>query len=220
MRNSPTDINQKHPIILPGPKSCQITTLLLRHYHDRTHHQGRGITINELRANGLWILGCSKAVSNLNYHCLTCRRLRSRAQEQNMADLPTDRVDPCPPFTYCGVDYFGPFLVEEGRRELKRYDVIFTCLTCKAVHMEIANTLDTDSFINALRRFLSVRGPIRQLRSDRCTNFIGAERALREAVSELHENRIAQFLLKEGCDYFTFKMNVSSASHMGGAVYG
>ena len=128
----------------------------------------------------------------------------------------SDKVNPAPPFTYCDVDYFGPFLVKEGRKELKRYGCIFTCFTNRAVHLEIADTLDTDSFVNALRRFLSLRGSFRQLRSDRGTYFVSVERELREALSELDDEQIFQFLHKEGYDFFKFKPNVPSASHMGG----
>ncbi len=133
-----------------------------------------------------------------------------------MADLPADRLEPSPPFTYCAVDFFGPWYIKEGRKELKRYGVLFTCLACRAVHVETSNTLSTDSFINCLRRFLAIRGPIRQMRSDRGTNFVGAERELKEALMELDEDGIRHFLLKENCDLFQFKMNVPSASHMGG----
>lgn len=114
-----------------------------------------------------------------------------------MADLPLDRVELAPPFTYCGVDCFGPFLIKEGRKELKRYGVLFICFTSRAIHLEIANSLDTDSFINALRRFVSLRGPIRQLRSDRGTNFMSAERELREAISEMDDQQISNFLLEK-----------------------
>lgn len=92
-----------------------------------------------------------------------------------MADLPADRVEAAPPFTYLGVDYFGPFYVREGRKEVMRYDVLFTCLSCRAVHIEVANSLHSSSFINALRRFIAIRGPVRLLRSDQGTNFVGAE---------------------------------------------
>ena len=95
-----------------------------------------------------------------------------------MADLPEDRLEPAPPFTYCAVDLFGPWYIKEGRKELKRYGVLFTCLACRADHVETTNSLSTDSFINCLRRFLSIRGPIRTLRSDRGTNFVGAEHEL------------------------------------------
>lgn len=60
-------------------------------------------------------------VSKLIYDCVTCRRLRAVAQDQKMANLPSDRLEPSPSFTYCAVDYFGPWIVKEGRKELKRY---------------------------------------------------------------------------------------------------
>ena len=66
-----------------------------------------------------------------------------------MADLPNDRLEPAPPFTYSAVDYFGPWYVKEGRRELKRYGVLFTCMLSRAIHLKVAHTLNTDSFCNA-----------------------------------------------------------------------
>lgn len=50
----------KHPAILP--KNSHISALLVKHFHERIYHQGRGMTLNELRANGFWILGCTVAV--------------------------------------------------------------------------------------------------------------------------------------------------------------
>ena len=108
--------------------------------------------------------------------------------------------------------------VREGRKELERYGVVFTCLCCRAVHLEVASSLSTDSFVNALRWFVSIRGLIRELRSERGTNFIGAERELREAVEKMNDNYIKQFLLDKDCDYLvtTFRTNVPNRSHMGG----
>ena len=206
----------KYPVVLP--KRSHITDLIVCHFHDKTLHQDRGMTVNEIRNNGFWIIGCSSIVSNLIRNCVTCRRLRGTLQDKKMSDLPSDRLEPSPPFTYCAVDFFGPFYIKEGRKELKRYGVLFTCLMSRAVHVETSNTLETHSFINCLRRFIAVRGLIRQLRSDRGTNFVGAENELWMALNELDDQRIKQFLLKENCDcdVFEFKMNVPSASHMGG----
>ena len=92
---------------------------------------------------------------------------------QKMSDLPEDRMSDVPPFTYCAVDFFGPFSIKEGRKEIKRYSVLFTCLAMRAVHIETTVWLTTDSFINALRRFISIRGNIRLLRSDCGTNIVG-----------------------------------------------
>ena len=52
-----------------------------------------------------------------------------------MADLPEDRLTPAPPFTYVGMDYFGPYVTKEGRKERKRYGAKFTCLVSRAVHI-------------------------------------------------------------------------------------
>ena len=145
-----------------------------------------------------------------------CRKLRGTVGEQKMADLPLDRLQPAPPFTFCGVDYFGPFYIKDGRRELKPYGVLFTCLSSCAIHLETAKTLETDSFLNALRRFLARRGPVRQLRSDQGTNLTGAQRELRQALSEMDQNKVRSFLLERECDWFEFQMNVPASSHMGG----
>ena len=64
----------------------------------------------------LWIVRCSIVVSKLILECTTCRKIRATTQEQKMADLPHDRLEPAPPFSYCGVDYFGRWYVKEGWR--------------------------------------------------------------------------------------------------------
>ena len=63
-----------------------------------------------------------------------------------MADLPKDGVNEAPPFIYCGVDLFGPFLVKERRSELQRYGALFTCLVSRAVHNGNRFTYNGTSF--------------------------------------------------------------------------
>ncbi|XP_063968310.1 uncharacterized protein LOC129267694 [Lytechinus pictus] len=159
----------KHPVILP--KNHHITELIIRHCHIQTAHQGRGMTTNQLRSSGFWVVSGSSTISRFINKCVTCRRLRGESQWQKMSNLPKDRVEPSPPFTYSCMDVFGPWVIKDGRRELKRYGLLFSCMASRAVHIETLNSMTSDSFINALRRFLSIRGPVRQLRSDRGTNF-------------------------------------------------
>ena len=158
IRNSTLPFHIKHPAILP--RKQHVTTLIIRYYHQRLGHQGRGMTLNELRSNGFWIIGGSSAVGYHITNCVSGQRLRGTIQEQKMADLPSDRLEPAPPFTYCAVHYFGPWYIKEGRKELKRYGVLFTCLASRTIHLEVAKTLETDSFINVLRCFLARRGPV------------------------------------------------------------
>ncbi len=197
----------KHPVILT--KTSHITKLLIDHYHQQVRHQGRGMTINELRSNGIWILGCSQAVSSFIYNCVKCRKFRRQTEEQKMANLPSERMETTPPFTYCGMDCFGPFYIKEGRKELKRYGLLFTCLCSRAVHIELLDDLSTDAFLNSLRAFIALRGNVRQLQSDQGTNFVGARREFLEAVKEMDQECLKQL----GCE---FVMNPPSASHMGG----
>ncbi|PFX14799.1 hypothetical protein AWC38_SpisGene21018 [Stylophora pistillata] len=111
-------------------------------------------------------------------------------KEQRLAELQNDQLETAPPFTNCAVDYFGPFMIREGCKDLKHYGVLFTCMASTAVHVEVSATLETNSFINAFRRFVSRRGPIRQLRSDQGTNFVAARRELKVALEELDNDKI------------------------------
>lgn len=214
IRHMDIDTQGKHPVILP--KSGHITDLIVCHYHDKVQHQGRNLTLNEIRSYGFWIIGGASVVSRHIASCVKCRKLRGVLQVQRMADLPNDRLEPAPPFTYSAVDYFGPWYVKEGRRELKRYGVLFTCMSSRAIHLEVAHSLNTDSFINSYRRFIGRRGPVRQLRSDQGTNFVGARNELQCALQEMDTIKIQDRLLRDNCDFVNFKMNVPNASHMGG----
>ena len=142
LHRSNQSMQNKHPVVLP--RKGHVTDLVIHHFHAKVEHQGRGITTNEIRANGFWILGCSSAVSSVIYKCVKCRKIRGKCQVQKMADLPVDRLEPSPPFSYCAVDYFGPWYIKEGRKTLKRYGALFTCMSLRAVHIEVANTLSTD----------------------------------------------------------------------------
>lgn len=96
-----------------------------------------------------------------------------------MGQLPIDRLTPSiRPFSYCGVDYCGPFHVAVGRRREKRWVALFTCLTTRAVHIELAENLSTDAFIICLRNFVNRRGVPIRVRSDNGTNFVGAQREM------------------------------------------
>ena len=201
----------KHPAILPA--KTHVTELIIQHVHQTVGHQGRQHVLASLREK-FWVLRANAAVRRVLSRCLVCRRLQARPLTQKMANLPEDRVTPDhPPFSFSAVDLFGPFLVKRGRSMVKRYGVLFTCLTTRAVHIELAHSLTTDSFVNALRRFVSRRGEVREIRSDNGTNFVGAERELREEIDKWNQQQIHEAMLQH---HIKWKFNPPGASHHGG----
>lgn len=96
------------------------------------------------------------------------------------------------------LDCFGPYLVKDRRTELKRYDLMVTCLASRAVHIELLDDMTTSAFINAIRNVVAIRGPIKEIWCDQGTNFVGAIPGL--SVKGVLE----------------FKLNPPAASHMGG----
>lgn len=174
---------RKHPIILA--KDFYITTLLLRRIHEQIGHGGRNYMLSQLRKK-YWVTKANSAARKIIKNCIICTRERGKLGIQKMADLPLERITPDkPPFTDVGVDYFGPMEVKRGRSLVKRYGVIFTCMASRAVHLEVASTLDTDSCIQALRRFICRRGQVTSLRSDNGSNFVGADRELKKSTQRL-----------------------------------
>ncbi len=151
---------------------------------------------------------------NIIANCVTCHRLRGPIEQQKMSDLPRFQLDnTMPPFSYTGVDCFGPFLVKDGIKEIKRYGVIFTCLVSRVVHLEVASMLDTHSCVNDPLRFTARRGNVKQIHNENGTNFVGAEEDLKAALVEMDQDRIESCLQRHEIHW---SFNPPSASYMGG----
>ena len=126
--------------------------------------------------------------------------------QKKMADLPADRVSPAPPFGYVGLDVFGPWQIcarrtRGGLAHAKRWTVLFTCMTTRAIRIEVIEAVDTSSFINALRKFQALQGPVIQLRSDYGSNFVGARNELEGVLKPCDVSATQRYLLKEGCEW-------------------
>ena len=100
-----------------------------------------------------------------------------------------------------------------GQTEVKRYGCIFTCLLTRHVHIEVTHSLDTSSFLNALRRFIARRGNPLKVRSDNGTNFVSGEKEIRLAIKEWNHQQINQFLLQHNVQWI---FNPPGGSHHGG----
>ena len=208
---------EKHPILLPGRH--YISLLLARHFHEKVFHQGRQFTEGSIRAAGYWITGCRRLVSSLISQCMKCRKFRGNYCCQKMGDLPADRLEPGPPFSYVGVDAFGPWQVVSRRTRggianSKRWGIICTCLVTIAVHVEVVDSMSSSAFINALRRFIAIRGKVNIFRSDRGTNFVGAMDDLGVDRINVENNDLREFFDNVGTKWI---LNPPHAPHLGGA---
>lgn len=93
-----------------------------------------------------------------------------------MSDLPLERLKVSSPFTYVGVDVFRPWSMtmrrtRGGQAKSKRWVMMFSCMSYRGIHIEVIESLETSSCINALIRFFALRGPAKKLRLDCGTNF-------------------------------------------------
>ncbi|KAJ8017933.1 hypothetical protein HOLleu_44355 [Holothuria leucospilota] len=201
----------RHPLVLP--KSSQVTVMIVRDAHSAVGHLGRNSILARLREK-FWIHGGSQLAKAVARSCVLCRCYQAKPCEQLMADLPANRVEAeLSPFTHCGMDYFGPLMVRRGRSDVKRYGVIFTCLSSRAVHLEVAQSLETDACINAVRRFMARRGPVKSIKSDNGTNLVGAEKELRQMLEKVDQTRMIDTFCSGGIEW---SFNPPAGSHFGG----
>ena len=139
-----------------------------------------------------------------------------------MGDLPKARLTPYePPFTYTGLDLFGPFYVKRGRGTEKVYDCIFVRFTTRAIHIEDVGSLEADDFIQALRRFICTRGAAKEIWSDNGTNFVGGEKEIRLAIQGWNQKAIIEALHERGVEWHSqplkkWHFQPPTASHMSG----
>ena len=125
--------------------------------------------------------------------------------------LARERLSQEPQFTYCGIDMFGPILVKEGRKEMKRYGSLFICLSSRAIHIESTNSLSTGAFVQALQRFVSRRGNVWVIRTDNSTDFVGAIAKL----NKVNHKKINEFMLEHGGQWIKWERNPLTASNIG-----
>ena len=87
----------------------------------------------------------------------------------------------------------GKFL----RRALKRRCFLCTCLATRAVHIEVAQSLDTESCPAAVKRFSARRGYPSTIISDNGTYFVGAANELKAFMNEWDKAKIEGDLLRK-----------------------
>ncbi|XP_063625638.1 uncharacterized protein LOC134797347 [Cydia splendana] len=182
----------KFPIILDGRHP--VVRLLVNFYHRKAGHANNEMVVNEVRQK-YWLLHLRSTVRSVTSKCLFCRIKRAKPMNPMTGNFPPQRLaHHRRPFTYTGLGYFGPINSKIGRRQEKRYVALYTCMTSRAVHLELVHSLSADSAIMSLRRFIARRGAPNTVYSDNGTCFVGADRILRE----FHQYEVYDFAANRG----------------------
>ena len=107
-------------------------------------HSGRDHTLAISREH-YWIINAKSAIKRVLSQCIPCKIENIKISNQLFRQLPNEHTAVFDPvFTNTGVDYFGLILVQNSKRtwftsgHIKRYGVVFTCLTTRATHLELA----------------------------------------------------------------------------------
>ena len=190
--------NKQKFILLP--KEHRISYLIALYKHKECGHLASDSTVAFIRAE-YWIIGVKDIVNKIIAKCVHCKAKFKKLEQQIMSPLPIERLKPSPAFLNVGVDYFGPYIIKgevQQRVRGKAYGVIFTCLTSRAVFVDMANNYTTSGFLLVFRRFISVRGYPQKIFSDNGTNLVGACNELKEVIQGLDWQTIQDYGAHKG----------------------
>jgi hypothetical protein len=213
LQNSDLPYSSRHPILLP--RHHHLSMLIVRYLHfEGRHVRGVNSVLYDLRVK-YWIVKGRELIKEVQRSCVICKKMRGKTMVQIMAPLPSLRASvPVRAFARTGVDFGGPFLTKITRNvSAKRYLCLFTCLNTRAVHLEMAYSLDTSGFLQAFSRMVARRGKPEDMVSDNGTNFVSANRELNEMVLSLDFEKIAEDAANRG---IRWRFNPPLGPHHGG----
>ena len=159
----------KFPILLP--RDDHVTRLLVKHFHTVNGHAGIQQTLSCVRFQ-FWIPKLGKIISQIIKSCVDCKMFFSRHYHvPNPPPLPDFRCDLVEAFSHAGVDMTGHFHVKNGGEMVKRFVILFSCASTRAIHLEVVEDASAEAFCRAFIRFSSRRGVPKFIISDNGTNL-------------------------------------------------
>ena len=191
LKHASLTLDATQPILLP--KNHWYSRLVVQDYHERVFHSGVRETLNALR-NKYWIFRGREVVKSCIKPCIICKKLEGLPfSTVQRLDLPAYRVEEGPPFLNVGLDFAGPLYVSHSKDNIqcKVYVCLFTCLSTRAIHLELVECLDVETFYRAFRRCCSRRGTPKRILSDNTKTFHSASKEVKNAIfSKLGVNRL------------------------------
>lgn len=197
------------------PRKSIVSKLITLHFHKFGHH-GPATCSAKIRRS-YWIVGVHRLAKWAKNRCVFCREMDAKTELQLMADLPPCRLQILSPvFFHTAVDLFGPIRCRYGRNKTtKVYGVLFTCLSARAVYIDVAEDYSTPAFLQVLRRFFSIRGYPHTLWSDRGTQLVGADNELRLAIKGWDKESLRSFCHERHIQWNFF---TPTAAHQNGCT--
>ena len=203
--------NSKFPIILP--KNDENVNALIRYEHAETAHATINHSFHMLRAK-YHVMGGRATVNKILRHCVTCQKKEKQPQPQKEGELPPERVNFTKPFRCTAIDACGPWGVKQGGRQShKRWVLVASCMSTRAVSLLPLKDMTTGTVINALIKLHNQFPGIELIYSDNGMNFRGASREIREAVKAWNSEQINESLMSKGIEW---KWSPPNSPHFGG----
>ena len=170
----------KHPLILPKSYGAR---LVVRFVHFLQNHAGVDAMIATVRMD-YEVFGLRGMAKSIKKGCASCQRCDVRACNEPPAPLPRDRVTMAPAFSVTGIDFAGPVYCLDFP-DKKFYICLMVCGVVRAVHLELTDSLSSEDFVLAFRRFSALHRVPSVVYSDNGTNLIGGKKILTSYLGPL-----------------------------------
>ncbi|XP_068246726.1 uncharacterized protein [Palaemon carinicauda] len=173
---------QRHPVLLV--RNSSLAEAFAQMIHRCTGHKGYRVAIALAFKRGVYIIGGARLFQDIAFKCCFCRTRRHLLLGQQMGELPNFRGESNTPtpFSRVALDFFGPIKIKLTHNTSTEGTImIITCTVTRVISLELVDSLSSDAFLCAWRRFTCnhVIHPVLAV-SDRGRNFIRAQEKLQK----------------------------------------
>ena len=157
----------------------------MQHVHEEDHS---GVTKTVAKSRRMfWVINGRRLAEKIKRSCYRCRLTEMLLAAQKMAPLPKTRTKIAPVFTTSSMDLFGPIEIKDTvkkRTRMKVWGVIFNCTVTRAVYLDVTEDYSTDSILETIRKFISIRGSPSEIISDQGSQLKAASKEIASLVEE------------------------------------
>ena len=187
----------KYPILLP--KYSAHTKLIVQECHNDCKHLDIAATLCKLRLSGYSLPHARKSIKHYIADCFVCGKYNALSfRYTRLTNLPKDRVNIIRSFLHTGVDFTGHMWIHTGKEgDKKVYLLVFTCLSVRAIHIEMLQDMSAKSFVLALIKFTNLFGIPVCIYSDNARSFVaGCNTVKKYRISLEFQDRFGTFEIK------------------------